>query len=475
MPDLKLTKIACLEMKAIEQILRILYKCDWLTTQLNFTGDSYYEAKIRCVHLAFEPFIRNTTGTALSYGQTTFFSICYVLLTVLGVFGNGLVIFVVVRKVQMRTSPNVLIANLAVCNLLLALIVYPLLWQPDKSGVFPYGRIVCKIATAFPGSNIYCSTLSISLMAVNRYYTVRKRHVFSESRRKVFVALAVALGIWVLSFALSTPLLVFYDTAQLPSVLINVSIGGNRTENFARTFCQLAPSANYDDSDFFKISLLINVAQVSFLYLVPLIILSVFNLKLTLFVWRQRQLRGENSRGTRVSAVARQRNRMAVLLIAMAASYAILWLPYVVVTTLIDFRVLSYERGWLDNSVKLLSMLSICVNPLLYGYFNTNFNSEFKEIFQLLFFFCRRTGHEQSNVFSMINRSHSAPQIANDNLSPRKSYCVAEVCEQEEQPYLRRQLPVMRGRAFSTPNSSRPVDLVLVADSDNQANGLTSL
>jgi hypothetical protein len=78
------------------------------------------------------------------------------------------VILAVIRRKDMRTNRNVLIVNLALSNLMLALTTIPFLWLPSIDFEFPYSKFFCKFANALPGSNIYCSTLTISVMAIDR-------------------------------------------------------------------------------------------------------------------------------------------------------------------------------------------------------------------------------------------------------------------------------------------------------------------
>ncbi len=69
---------------------------------------------------------------------------------------------------------------------------------------------------------------------------------------------------------------------------------------------------------------------------------------------------------------------------AMAASYALLWLPFISYQFLFD---LGFFVGWYprwDVSLKLISLLSICANPILYGFLNTNFQREFKHVLRFL-------------------------------------------------------------------------------------------
>lgn len=85
----------------------------------------------------------------------------------------------------------------------------------------------------------------------------------------------------------------------------------------------------------------------------------------------------------------RRRSRTTMLLISMAGSYAVLWLPFTLVSVIIDLNILSLESSAaiierIDQSCKLISILSICVNPFLYGFLNTNFRREFTDIFNTI-------------------------------------------------------------------------------------------
>ncbi|KAE9413498.1 hypothetical protein Angca_006916, partial [Angiostrongylus cantonensis] len=382
----------------------------------------------RCLQMFFEQlqtFLRRFN----EWEQIVYTSI-YVIISILALIGNGLVILVVLWKREMRTNRNVLIVNLALSNLVLALINIPFLWLPSIDFEFPYSRFFCKFANVLPGSNIYCSTLTISVMAIDRYYSVKQLKVASK-RRQCMKAVCISLIIWIISFFLSLPLLLYYDTTML-YVVKDVNVYDERGVLMPRSYgwrqCRLAPPQSTTvvmstqeiqaSCDFSLFYFCMSVLQVFSLYIVPLLVLSIFNMKLTRFLktnanrmardrldsrrWRteqqsrknceliQNKIQSHSNSSIRSSvterACERRTSRTTSLLIAMAGSYAALWFPFTLISLLLDLDILYVESHVaiierIDQTCKMVSMLSICVNPFLYGFLNTNFRREFYEIY----------------------------------------------------------------------------------------------
>uniref|UniRef100_A0A7E4W6J7 G_PROTEIN_RECEP_F1_2 domain-containing protein n=1 Tax=Panagrellus redivivus TaxID=6233 RepID=A0A7E4W6J7_PANRE len=363
--------------------------------------------------------------------ESTLYTVIYIIVSLFALIGNGVVILAVIRKKEMRTNRNVLIVNLALSNLMLALTTIPFLWLPSMYFEFPYSNFFCKFANALPGSNIYCSTLTISVMAVDRYYSVKNMSLGTD-RRQCLRAVIISVFIWVLSFLLSFPLLVYYQTSML-YVFKNVSVIYADSDEIEEKsygwrqchFGSLSAKTDESETEIVTIQRAMSTLQVLFLYVIPLVVLAIFNIKLTRFLKvNAKQVsrgRGTSTMGVRRGSLAltqnnacimsepttadnsarlvvvqnsgasmaerasqRRRNRTTALLIAMALSYAVLWCPYTVITLLIDLEAINLHTQIIervDQAFKLISILSICINPMLYGFLNTNFRHEFTDIF----------------------------------------------------------------------------------------------
>ncbi|CAL2050505.1 unnamed protein product [Caenorhabditis brenneri] len=351
------------------------------------------------------------------------YTLIYIAISVSAVIGNGLVILAVVRKKAMRTNRNVLILNLALSNLILALINIPFLWLPSIDFEFPYSRFFCKFANVLPGSNIYCSTLTISVMAIDRYYSVKKLKMTSN-RKQCFHAVLMSVFIWIASFILSLPLLLYYETSML-YVMREIRVMDQNGQEVIRSYgwrqCRLLSAGRLPDITQY-VQLGMSVLQVAFLYIVPLVVLSFFNVKLTRFLKtnankmsktrapqkredrsdsHHNSLKNNNNQtpslcspsmptnrtsGVERNTTTKRTSRTTSLLMAMAGSYAALWLPFTLITFLIDFELVNNQEyvnlvERIDQTCKMISMFSICINPILYGYLNTNFRHEFSDIY----------------------------------------------------------------------------------------------
>lgn len=413
----------------------------------------------------------------MSSTQADIFTFIYACISLLGVLGNGLVIFVVVRRPEMRTTRNVFIVNLALSNFLLALILVPFLWLPASRFEFSYGAFMCKVAQAFPSTNIFCSTLTVSVIAVDRYYAVVSTRVTPGF--KTIQAVLIAAFIWVLSFSLSILYLLHFNIKEylLPAEYVPQHVPRDSSNYHIQHIllfqrCELQPHPCLELEDvgdpnarhcYKYYETAVSGIMAVFIYFVPMPILVVFSCLLTRFLAKnerqQSMLRHRvtaspavlasaapstpeseatgltsaaphraqsppipvNNATTSANANCRRRSRTTALLFAMAFGNAVLWLPFTVVSLFIQLgpsditKKYDFELRHVDDVAKLISMLSICVNPFLYGYLNTNFQREFKLIFRKCFPCLKSSNSPTKNAILLLPAaSNFAPQGRGD-------------------------------------------------------------
>lgn len=93
-----------------------------------------------------------------------------VIVTLFGVFGNLMVVFVFGKFVKKKTSADFYLQNLAIADLGMLLFVFPLLViRMELPTRWPFGRFSClylsSLPEAFYGASVWC----ITVIAIERY------------------------------------------------------------------------------------------------------------------------------------------------------------------------------------------------------------------------------------------------------------------------------------------------------------------
>uniref|UniRef100_A0A8C8S577 Dopamine receptor D2 n=1 Tax=Pelusios castaneus TaxID=367368 RepID=A0A8C8S577_9SAUR len=143
-------------------------------------------------------------------GQKPHYNYYAMLLTLLIfviVFGNVLVCMAVSREKALQTTTNYLIVSLAVADLLVATLVMPWVVYLEVVGEWRFSRIHCDIFVTLDVMMCTASILNLCAISIDRYTAVAMPMLYNtrySSKRRVTVMISV---VWVLSFAISCPLL----------------------------------------------------------------------------------------------------------------------------------------------------------------------------------------------------------------------------------------------------------------------------
>jgi hypothetical protein len=94
--------------------------------------------------------------------------VVFLLVIILGFFGNILVIWTVVFNKHMRTTSNLFILNLAISDLTLCIFSIPFNAYKTLKHSWIFGLFLCKFAPFFQATNVFVSTMSITAIALDR-------------------------------------------------------------------------------------------------------------------------------------------------------------------------------------------------------------------------------------------------------------------------------------------------------------------
>jgi len=135
------------------------------------------------------------------------------LITVVGLTGNGLVIYVIVTKRRMRTVTNLLLLNLAIADVCFVIVVPPFTAYMYATANWPFGDIACRLMHYLVNVTAYVTVYTLVLIAALRYATIVHSTSTVRYRTRRNVMLAVA-AIWVLMLLVNSPILASYGASR---------------------------------------------------------------------------------------------------------------------------------------------------------------------------------------------------------------------------------------------------------------------
>ncbi|KAG7474892.1 chemokine-like receptor 1 [Solea senegalensis] len=135
----------------------------------------------------------------------------YSLAFVLGVLGNGVVIWMTGFKVK-KTVNTVWFLNLAVADFLFTAFLPVGVTYLALNLHWPFGKFMCKLYAIISSLNMFASVYILVVISVDRCVSVMWP-VWAQNHRNVRNASYVCLGVWALALSLSAPFSVFRDTA----------------------------------------------------------------------------------------------------------------------------------------------------------------------------------------------------------------------------------------------------------------------
>lgn len=290
----------------------------------------------------------------------------YAFVFILGLSGNILVVFVVVRNRTMQTITNIFISNLAVSDIMMCLLAVPFTPISALLHGWVFGRALCHLIPMALGVSVYVSTLTSTAIAIDRYFVIV--HPF-KPRMRTSVCLLLIVAIWIISISISLPLAI-YQTLNWDKKIDAPSCFESWPKPNARQF--------------------FTVTSLVLQYIVPCSVITYCYVNVSTVLRVRAQARSQNRRcRDRDEIEIKRKRRTNRMLIAMVCIFVVCWLPLNIVLIFTEYK------GSLDNweyyehlflSAHVIAMSSTIYNPFLYAWMNENFKKEFKQVVPGLFY-----------------------------------------------------------------------------------------
>ncbi|XP_071331042.1 chemerin-like receptor 2 [Trachinotus anak] len=139
--------------------------------------------------------------------------VIYIISFVLGLIGNGIVIWVTAFKSK-KTVNSVWLLNLAMADFVFVLFLPFYIDYILRDFHWYFGVIICKLNSFVSAMNMYASVLFLTVLSIDRYVSLVHLN-WSQRYRTVDRAWVICACIWALAGAMSCPALIFRDTVRL--------------------------------------------------------------------------------------------------------------------------------------------------------------------------------------------------------------------------------------------------------------------
>ncbi|KAM6985418.1 apelin receptor B [Aplochiton taeniatus] len=288
--------------------------------------------------------------------------VLYMLIFILGLSGNGIVIFTVWRSQGKRRAADVYIGNLALADLTFV-VTLPLWAVYTAMGYhWPFGVALCKISSYVVLLNMYASVFCLTCMSFDRYLAIVHSLTSNQLRTRGHMMTSLT-AIWLLSGLLAGPTLVFRTTKEEKST--------------NRTLCGMDFSlvaADKQQENLWVAGLSMSSSLLGFL--LPFLAMMVCYGFIGCTVTRHfNSLRKEDQR----------KRRLLKIITTLVVVFAACWIPFHVLKSADALSYLSLA----PDSCAFLRFLSLahpyatclayvnsCLNPVLYAFFDLRFRSQ---------------------------------------------------------------------------------------------------
>ncbi|XP_056244873.1 chemerin-like receptor 2 [Seriola aureovittata] len=139
--------------------------------------------------------------------------VIYSISFVLGVIGNGIVIWVTAFKSK-KTVNSVWLLNLAMADFVFVLFLPFYIDYILRDFHWDFGVALCKLNSFVSMMNMYASVLFLTVLSIDRYVSLVHLN-WSQRYRTVERAWVISGCIWALAGAMSCPAMIFRDTMHL--------------------------------------------------------------------------------------------------------------------------------------------------------------------------------------------------------------------------------------------------------------------
>ncbi|XP_006629532.2 neuropeptide Y receptor type 1 [Lepisosteus oculatus] len=316
-------------------------------------------------------------------------AIAYSAVALLGVSGNLALIVVITKQKEMHNVTNILIANLSVSDLLMAVMCLPFTFVYTFMDHWIFGEAMCKLNSMVQCFSISVSIFSLVLIAVERHQLILNPRGWRPNNMHAYIGITI---IWVLAILTSLPFMLFSLVTDDPLKLL---------PHFYEHYVGKVVCVEEWPSRTFRLTY--TTCMLIIQYIGPLCFIFICYLKIYVRLKRRNNMMDKMRENKYRSS---ETKRINVMLFSIVVAFAICWLPLNIFNAVIDWNheiIMNCNHNPLFSLCHLTAMVSVCVNPIFYGFLNRNFQRDLNVFFR----FCKLTSKDEDYETIAMSTMHT--------------------------------------------------------------------
>ncbi|KAK2921946.1 neuropeptide Y receptor type 4 [Channa argus] len=345
----------------------------------------------------------------MSHVLTACLVVWYSITMVLGLVGNIGLICIITRCREKVNVTSIFICNLSFSDILVCVFCLPFTIIYTLMDHWVFGSLLCRLVPFIQCVSVTVSVLSLVFIALERHQLIINPAGWKPSVPQAYTAI---IFIWILACFTSSPFLAFQLLTNEPYT--NVILPQNPLQKQYSTQANLSTSLHQPASYLYKNSSVLansyralysyvptsphmeaclehwpsqrhRLAYTTWLllfqYCGPLLLVLLCYARVFVRLRRRKDMldRARTPESHRMT----QSRRINIMLVALITAFALCWLPLTIFNVVSDWNQEALpicHHNLLFSLCHLLAMSSTCINPIIYGFLNSNFRQEVREV-----------------------------------------------------------------------------------------------
>lgn len=333
----------------------------------------------------------------------------YSITMVLGLLGNSGLICIIAHRREKVNVTSIFICNLSFSDILVCVFCLPFTVIYTLMDHWVFGSLLCRLVPFIQCVSVTVSVLSLVFIALERHQLIINPSGWKPTIPQAYIALVL---IWILACFTSSPFLAFqlltnepYTNVMpilpqsplhhqaSPQVYFNASQPVSYTHknssvlpNSYRTLFSYIPSSPQMEACLEhwpsqQHRLAYTTWLLLFQYCGPLLLVLLCYIRVFVRL-RHRKDMLDRARTPESQRMTHSR-RINIMLVALITAFAVCWLPLTIFNLVSDWDQEALpicSHNLLFSLCHLLAMSSTCINPIIYGFLNSNFRQEVREL-----------------------------------------------------------------------------------------------